>query len=367
MSGLIEPRHDDYLRAIEVARGEVLKAEREAQAATISQLKPSSKTAASGNELRPERWDDIVGQAKAKRLLARMVAASKARRRPLDHTLLVGASGTGKTTFANVIANELGTQVWQFEAPINSVTLGELATVMQDGDILFLDEIHQQAAGDRRGRQGSTNPEILFSVMEDFTLPTPTGVMEFPRITVIGATTDPGQLPEAFLNRFPIRPRLESYTEDDMLEIAMRSSRKAGVALTRMAGLTFARASRGVPREVNSFIRNARTLTHEAVRPPLAEEIVCELHGYSLDGLTGDMQGMLTFLYQRGMRVSGKGEVIYQASVSTIATALGFSRDQKAVVLYVEPHLIQRGYVQVRNGGRALTPAGIQRAKELLS
>jgi holliday junction DNA helicase RuvB len=364
---IIATRHDDFIAPIEAARAAVLKEQREASNAPISQLKPSGKTAASSNELRPERWDDIVGQEKAKRLLARMVAASKARHRPLDHTLLVGASGTGKTTFANVIANELGTQVWQFEAPINSVALGELATVMQDGDILFLDEIHQQAAGDRRGRLGSTNPEILFSVMEDFTLPTPTGVIEFPKITVIGATTDPGQLPEAFLNRFPIRPRLESYTEGDMLEIAMRSARKAGVGISRMAGLTFARASRGVPREINSFIRNARMLTgSEPVRPPLAEEIVCELHGYSLDGLTGDMQGMLTFLYERGRRVNGKGEVIYQASVSTIATALGFSRDQKAVVLYVEPWLIQQGYVQVLNGGRALTPAGVTRAKELL-
>lgn len=331
-----------------------------------SELKPADTTSGGGNELRPERWDEIVGQESAKSLLRRMVTNSQSRARTLDHILLVGPSGTGKTTFAHVIAHELGARVWQFEAPIGSDTLFELATVMEEGDILFLDEIHQQAAGDRRGRQSSTKPEILFSLMEDFTLPTGEGVIPFPRITVMGATTDEGALPDAFVNRFPIRPRLGHYTEDDMAEIAMRSAAKFNLDLTPLAARTFARASRGVPREINNFIRNAYMLYDlDVVRPEMATGVVRTLCGYTDDGLTPDMQAMLTFLLTRGQRET-KGETVYQASVSTIATGIGKSRDVKAVQLRVEPWLIEHGYVQVLHGGRALTDAGVQRALALI-
>jgi Holliday junction DNA helicase RuvB len=332
-----------------------------------SQLQPVDQTAAAGNELRPNTWEEIVGQADAKGLLSLMVGSAQRRGRPLDHVLLVGPSGTGKTTFAHVIATSLGARVWQFEAPISADTLYELATVMHDGDILFLDEIHQQAVGDRRGRQSSTQPEILFSVMEDFTLPTGNGVMQFPRITVMGATTDEGALPDAFINRFPIRPVLSRYTEDDMAEIAVRSAQKFELAMTRLASRVFARASRGVPREVNNFIRNAYMLYDRAVvTPSIALSVVRTMCGYTEDGLTRDMQSMLRFLYEKGKRRTGDGEIRYQASVSSIATGIGKSRDVKAIQLRVEPYLIEQGYVQVLHGGRALTDAGVERAQRLI-
>lgn len=327
---------------------------------------PEDMTAAAGNDLRPDTWDEVIGQEHAKSLLRRMVATAKAQDHPLDHVLFVGRSGTGKTTLAHVIAHDLGARVFQLEAPVSADTLMELSEVMNDGDILFLDEIHQQAVGDRRGRSSSTQPEVLFSIMEDFTMPTPYGIIEFPRITFMGATTDEGALPDAFINRFPIRPRMEQYSVADMEKIALKSATRKGLTITRQAAHLFATASRGIPREVNNFIRNCTMLGAKAVTPGLASEVVHDLNGYTDDGLTPDMQAMLKFLLRRARREKGNGEVVYQASVGSIATAIGKSRDVKAIQLRVEPYLIEQGLIQVLHGGRALTDSGVERAMNLI-
>jgi Holliday junction DNA helicase RuvB len=319
----------------------------------------------SKNLLRPVTWDDIVGQEEAKSYLRRIVQHVRATREPMDHTLFVGASGTGKTTFAHVLAHELGVRVFQLEAPVSHDTLMELRESMRDGDILFIDEIHQQSVQDRRGRNSSTQPEVLFGVMEDYTLATQYGVVSFPQITVIGGTTDEGALPDAFINRFPIRPVLSNYSHEEMAEIAMRSAPKLGRAIGPEAALIFARASRGVPREVNNFVRNAAKLSTGRISRQLASEVLHH-NRVTSDGLTRDMQKMLVFLVTRARHENkADGDVRYQASVSTIATALGKSRDQKAIALRVEPYLIEQGYVQVGHGGRRLTDAGIERARQL--
>lgn len=327
-------------------------------------LRPASTDERSNNELRPTSFREVVGQRKVKTLLERIVIGARKSGR-LHHMLFVGPSGTGKTTMAHVMAHALEAEVYQLSAPVSHDTLMELAAVMSDGDILFLDEIHQQAAGDRRGRQSATQPEVLFSIMEDFTLPTSEGVMQFPRITVVGATTDEGALPDAFVNRFPLRPRFEEYTEDDMAQIATNSARTLGMKLTTDAARAFARASRGVPREVNNYVINAQALDPYDCNAQLASVVLDDLMGVTPDGLTADMQSMLTFLLTRARRTTGDGEVRYQASVNSIATAIGKSRDMKAVQLRVEPWLITRGYVQVLHGGRALTQAGVARATQL--
>lgn len=330
-------------------------------------ITPTSATDRTGNELRPLTFFDILGQERVKKLLQRMVGVAKSRDGRLDHTLFVGPAGTGKTTFANVIANELGVQVFQLEAPVSADTLIGLRTAMRHGDILLIDEIHQQAVGDRRGRQSSTQPEVLFSVMEDFTLPTAHGVLEFPHITVIGATTDEGALPDPFVERFPIRPVFEDYSENDLAVLAMRNAAKLRLQCSSAVAHRFARASRGVPRVINNYVRNAAGLTTGIITDELASEVLYDLAGVTDDGLTRDMQMLLVFLYTRCRReVAAANEVRYQASVSTIATAIGKSRDMKAVQLRIEPWLIRRGYLQVLHAGRALTPAGIRRAKELL-
>lgn len=329
-------------------------------------IRPASTEERSGNELRPVTFDGLVGQQKAKHILSRMVDAAKRQNRPLDHALFIGPSGTGKTTLANICAHELGRKVIQLEAPVSADTLAELAEVMEDGDILFLDEVHQQAASDRRGRSSNTQPEVLFSIMEDRTLPTGQGIIQFPHITIFGATTDEGALPDAFINRFPIRPILERYGEEDMRTIALRNAAGLRVRMAQAAARSFARASRGVPREVNNYMRIASQLAESGyVSPELALEVLSFV-GVSEDGLTRDMQAMLTFLYTRAKRLDRDGEVKYQASVGTIATAIGKGRDRKAIALRVEPWLIEKGYVQVGHGGRALTQAGVVRARALL-
>jgi Holliday junction DNA helicase RuvB len=319
------------------------------------------------NPLRPEQLSDVVGQARAKALMERAIASSVERQRPLDHVLLVAPSGTGKSTFSHAIANGLHVDVFELEAPVSMDTLLELRTTMQHGDILKIEEIHQQGIMDRRGLSTATQPEVLYAVMEDRVIPTATGVLEYPRITVIGTTTDEGLLPDAFINRFPLRPRLERYSRRELRQIVLNNARTLDLRVTHAALAVFADASRGIPRQINNFVKNALVLTAlgELCNRAIALEVL-DANGITEDGLIADMQAMLTFLYTRARQTNAAGEVTFQASVNTIATAIGKARDSKAIALRVEPYLIEKGYVQVGHGGRRLTDLGIVRAEQLL-
>lgn len=328
--------------------------------------RPTNTENRSGNPMRPTTFDEMIGQPRTKNLMSRLVAAAYDDVRPLDHVLLLGASGTGKTTLANIIGNAMQTDVYMVEAPVTHDLLLQLREVMCDGDILFVDEIHRQMAPDRRGVASDTQPENFFHLMEDRKLLSGNQVLDFPEITVIGATTDAGLLPEPFLNRFPLQPVLEPYTVAELTVMAEHNADALDLAIVAQAADLFASAARGVPRLVNSYVKNARSLcTTGVIDYGLAKEIVNDLAGTTDDGLNRDMQKMLTFLLTRCKRESPSQGVTYQASVGSLATALGKSRDQKAIALYVEPYLIAEGYIQVGHGGRRLTPAGVKRAKEL--
>lgn len=212
----------------------------------------------------------------------------------------------------------------------------------------------------------STKPEVFLNVLEDRTIATDTGMLTFPEITIIGATTDEGMLPDPFLARFPLRPRLEPYGVEDMAVMAVWNVERLNLYITPEAAEVFARAARGVPRQVNNYVRNAAALIEgDTIDQAVAKEVLHDLNGVTDDGLTPDMQGMLTFLYSKARHENKDGDVKYQASVNTIATAIGKSRDSKAIALRVEPYLIEKGYVQVGHGGRILTDLGIERARQL--
>jgi Holliday junction DNA helicase RuvB len=331
-----------------------------------TQVAPQPVTAVerSKNPLRPTCMSDVVGQEKAKRLLKRAMAACYTRRQPLPHCLFVGPGGTGKSTLSHVVAAELGVDVYEVEAPVSYDTLLELRTQMYDGDILRIEEIHQQAIMERRGRNAATNPETLYSIMEDRVMQTQGGPLEFPHITIIGTTTDEGMLPDSFVDRFPVRPRLVPYTVEEMEAIAHYNALQLGVLLDNDAGRVFADASRRVPRVINNFMTLAAMFGGHVTRAH-AYEVLADVD-VTRDGLTADMQRLLTFLLTHCRYEARDGEVKHQAGLNTLATALGKSRDSKAVALRIEPWLIERGFLQVTPSGRRLTQRGIERAERLL-
>jgi Holliday junction DNA helicase RuvB len=326
-------------------------------------LKPLDFAARSANELRPSTFDEMVGQPRLKRLLGRVVAACKTSGRPMDHMLLVGQSGTGKTTIAQIVAAELGRDVYMLKAPLEIGVFEELAEVAKDGDVVIVDEIHMVVSGDRRGLTQAADPETFYHVMEDHRLMTPHGMVDFPSLTFIGATTDAGLLPEAFLGRFPLKPQIDPYTQQDMMTLAVHNATELHLPIVPQAAQIFSLACRMNPRQLNTYIRNAGSLSAGTITAQDAVEVVTDLNSCTLDGLTMPMQGMLKCLLM-SKRMSG-GEEVYRASVNTVATILGFSRDTKHVSLFVEPWLIANGYVQVGAQGRELTPAGVKRARKL--
>lgn len=327
-------------------------------------VSPAASEDRTSNPLRPTKLDDVIGQDRAKALVRAALSSAVRRVEPLPHILLVAASGTGKSTFSHVIANELGVRVFEVEAPISGETLLELRTTMCHGDILKIEEIHQQGIMERRGKSSSTQPEVLYAIMEDRVMPTPTGILPYPHICIIGTTTDEGLLPDAFINRFSVRPRLDPYTIEQLAQIARYNAQQLGAQITDVAARIIAEACAGVPRQVNNLVKNAVMFEDGCITEQVVATVLAA-NDITRDGLTPDMQNMLRFLYTHAKQTTGEGETKYQASVSTIATAIGKSRDAKAIALRVEPYLIMKGYVQVTHGGRRLTDKGIERARLL--
>jgi holliday junction DNA helicase RuvB len=316
-------------------------------------LQPLDFSQRSACEFRPSSFRELVGQERLKALLARIVANAEECGRPLDHMLLLGSSGLGKTTLAQVIAQEIGRPCFQLKAPVAIEHLKELARVAADGDIVIVDEIHEQAKGE---------PEALYHALEDQVIVSRRGVLPFPALTFIGCTTDAGRLPEAFLGRFPLALQLDPYTDADMLRIVKLNARKLGVVISAEAAQVFAWASRANPRVAGGYVKNARALAAGEITQELAVEVVELVCQTSLDGLTRAQQTVLTALLD-AERVTGKGESVYKASVASLATAC--ECDVASVVRHVEPYLIRRGLVTIAPGGRALTAAGVERAQEV--
>jgi len=297
-------------------------------------------------KLRPQQLSEYIGQAKVRENLAVFLAAAKGRGEPLDHVLLTGPPGLGKTTLAYIVAREMGSGLRLTAGPMigRAGDLAGILTNLQPRDVLFIDEIH---------RLSPAVEEILYPAMEDYRLDIVIGEgpmartmkVDLPPFTLIGATTRPGLLSQPLHARFGISLRLDFYDVESLSRIVERSARILQVSLTREAAREIASRSRGTPRIANRLLRRVRDFAEVASRPSIdlesAREALARLevdeHGF--DEL--DRRILSTIIEKFGGGPVG---------LSSIAASLG--EDRGTLEDLYEPYLIQAGFLQRTPRGR---------------
>src|SRR3989454_1649104 len=299
--------------------------------------------------LRPSLFSDFTGQAKVKERLEITVAAAKQRGEAIDHVLLSGPPGLGKTTLANIIAKAMGANLRSTSGPTieKAGDLAGLLTNLEEGDVLFIDEIH---------RLQKTIEEYLYPAMEDFKLdiiidsgPNARSVrLNLPRFTLIGATTRSGLLTAPLLTRFPIRERLDYYQAEQLHKIVVRSARLLAVEIEEKGAAEIARRSRGTPRISNNLLRRVRDyaqVKHDG-------RITVELADRALAMLEIDENGLDEMdkrILEAVIAKFGGGPV----GLSSLAVAVGEEPDTLEEVY--EPYLIMEGYLKRTSQGRVAT------------
>jgi Holliday junction DNA helicase RuvB len=299
--------------------------------------------------LRPSLFSDFTGQAKVKERLEITVAAARQRGEALDHILLSGPPGLGKTTLANIIAGAMGASLKCTSGPTieKAGDLAGLLTNLEEGDVLFIDEIH---------RLQKTIEEYLYPAMEDFKLdiiidqgPNARSVrLNLPRFTLIGATTRSGLLTAPLLTRFPVRERLDYYDAAQLQKIVIRSARLLGIATEESGATEIARRSRGTPRIANNLLRRVRDyaqvkgdgrITRAVADSALA---ILEIDENGLDEMDKRILEAVIAKF-------GGGPV----GVNSLAVAVGEEPDTLEEVY--EPYLIMEGYLKRTPQGRVAT------------
>ena len=301
------------------------------------------------NSLRPKTLDDYIGQEKAKENLSIYIKAAKQRGEPLDHVLLHGPPGLGKTTLSGIIANEMGVNLRMTSGPAIEKPggLAALLTNLNEGDVLFIDEIH---------RISRNVEEVLYPAMEDFAVdiiigkgPSARSIrLDLNRFTLVGATTRAGQLSAPLRDRFGVNLRLELYTPEELAKIVTRSAAILGMPIDPKGAMEIASRSRGTPRIANRFLRRVRdfaevmgdgTITKDAADLALRRLEVDKL------GLDNIDRRMLTAIIQN----YGGGPV----GLETLAATIG----EEAVTLedVYEPYLMQLGFLTRTPRGRCVT------------
>jgi len=300
--------------------------------------------------LRPQKFQEYIGQERVKKNLKLAIDAAKKRAEPVDHVLLYGPPGLGKTTMATVIANEMGAQIRITSGPAlgRAGDLASLLTNLQDGDILFIDEIH---------RLGRSVEEVLYSAMEDFKLdimlgkgPTAKSLrLDLPKFTIIGATTRTGALAAPLRDRFGIQHRLEFYNNEEIGEIIHRSADLLTVKIDREAADMIATRARLTPRIANRLLKRVRDYADVNGDGIIDTKIA---HG-ALDLLEIDHIGLDTAdrrLLEAIIENHSGGPV----GVDTLAALTGDERS--TIEDFFEPYLLQIGFLERTPRGRKVTP-----------
>lgn len=299
--------------------------------------------------LRPQRISDFIGQEKIKDNLNIYISAAVKRREPLDHVLLYGPPGLGKTTLANIIAREMNSNILTSSGPVldKAGDLAGILTNLNEGDVLFIDEIH---------RMNAVVEEYLYSAMEDFMLdimidkgPNARSVqLTLPKFTLVGATTRAGLLTAPMRARFGISVRLDYYNPDQLAFIIRRSANLLDVPITESGSVELAKRSRGTPRIANRLLRRTRDFAEIRANGEITEDIARE----SLGLLDVDERG-LDDMDKRILKVIIEKYNGGPVGVSTIAVAVG--ETVEAIEEVYEPYLIMEGFIKRTQRGREVT------------
>lgn len=299
--------------------------------------------------LRPLSFDEFVGQEHARQNLEIFIQAALKRGEALDHVLLFGPPGLGKTTLAQIIAKEMGVNFRATSGPViaRAGDLAALLTNLEAGDVLFIDEIH---------RLSPQIEEVLYPAMEDFVLdlmigegPSARSVrLDLPRFTLIGATTRSGLITRPLRERFGIPTRLHFYTPKELTHIISRGARLLDLTLTKDGALEIAKRCRGTPRIAGRLLRRVRdvaeVLGHTSIDSKIAHEALTRLDvdKLGLDTMDRRYMQLMADFYNGG-----------PVGIETMAAALSEERDVLEEV--IEPYLIQEGFIRRTPRGRCLT------------
>lgn len=323
-------------------------------------VEPSEQNTDSAVEdvsIRPNSFDSYIGQDRLKKMLQISIDAAKKRGEPVDHILLFGPPGLGKTTMAHVIANEMGSsiKVTSGTAIERSGDLASLLTNLQENDILFIDEIH---------RMPKNVYEVLYGAMEDYVLDIMVGKgatantlrIDLPPFTIIGATTRTGSLPAPLRDRFGIVHRLEFYSEDEIRQVLLRASKILDAKLDETAAVELSIRSRLTPRIANRLLRRARDYAEVHSNGRVDKDTALkalenlQIDSNGLDSTDRELLRIIIDQYDGG-----------PVGLETIAAIL--AEDKSTVEDYYEPYLMQIGFLERTPRGRKVT----QKAKKHLS